>query len=397
MRVASSIKYFTERVAVLYGEVSRIARSVIERLRPLVESARRFADRVAKFPEVVSRRTRSALETGPLADFLRRWAGRYAKFHAEASRIARKSPEGTGAAAGFVVSIALTLVMMGVGAHRVALAEKAAEEAKSIAAQEHPTQQEDTEPETTPEPAPEPAEAAATPGPKLPQMGKAFIERFDGEQLNEDRWYISDGWSNGDWMENDWRRSQISMTPEGLRITLERSLGGSKKLLAGGEVQTRELFRYGYFEVRMRVPRGEGLITGAFTYIGPEGRVRPNEIDVEILGKATRRIDMTIHEKGRSTGAKADLPFDSADGFYSYGFDWQPAYVRWYAEGVMIHEEKGSAARNLVRPQKFFLSQWGTKQLHQWAGELDASRGPWNLDIACVGYAPTYEGKPLCD
>jgi endo-1,3-1,4-beta-glycanase ExoK len=267
-----------------------------------------------------------------------------------------------------------------------------------MASYEHPSQQA-APPVVVPPVAvpPEPAEAATAPGPKFPQMGEAFVERFDGGSLDEERWYISDGWSNGDWMENDWRRSQVSMTPDDLRITLERGPSGSKKLLAGGEVQSRQQFRYGYFEVRMRVPRGEGLIAGAFTYVGPEGGVKPHEIDIEILGKATRRVELTIHEKGQSIGKKVDLAFDAAEGFYSYAFDWQPEYVRWYVEGVMIHEERGSAARRLVRPQKFFLVQWGTRQLHQWAGAVDVSQGPWTLDVACVAYAPTYAGKPLCD
>jgi hypothetical protein len=68
-------------------------------------------------------------------------ADRLARFHDKVSRIARRSPEGTGALAGFSVSLALTLVMMGVGAYRTALAETAAEEAKSIASQEHASQQ----------------------------------------------------------------------------------------------------------------------------------------------------------------------------------------------------------------------------------------------------------------
>jgi hypothetical protein len=42
------------------------------------------------------------------------------------------------------------------------------------------------------------------------------------------------------------------------------------------------------------------------------------------------------------------------------------------------------------------LTQWATKELRAWAGEVDPSRGPWMLDIACIAYAPKYDGKPLC-
>lgn len=396
MRGADFFNQLIERLDKFDVEASRRVRDSLDRAGRLARSLKLSVQRIAESLRETSRRARASVLASP--------TGRQvADYHARLSRLAQKSPEGTGAVAGLFASIVLALVMVGVGAYRVSLAEAAAEEAKSIASREHPSQLAEVEPavpappaDVAPEPKPAPGAAAVTPGPKLPQMGEAFVERFDGDKLDESRWIISDGWSNGDWTENDWRRSQISMTPDDLRITLERAPSGSKKLLAGGEVQTQQLFRYGYFEVRMRVPRGDGLITGAFTYIGPEGRVRSNEIDIEILGKATRRIEMTLHENGRSTGKKMNLAFDSADGFHTYGFDWQPQYVRWYADGAMIHEDKGSAARNLVRPQKFLLSQWGTKQLYQWAGEVDASRGPWMLDVSCVAYAPTYEGKPLC-
>jgi endo-1,3-1,4-beta-glycanase ExoK len=331
-----------------------------------------------------------------------------AGFCDEVSRLARNSPEGTGAAAGFLVCVALSLVMMGVGAHRVALAEAAAVEAKSIASQEHPAQQAaieaaiavatpaPAEVAPAPEAAPEPAATVAAPVPKLPQVGKAFIDRFGDEWVNEERWYISDGWSNGDWMESEWLRSQVSVTDEGLRLMVSRQPEGSKKPLGGGEVQTHGTYRYGYFETRMRIPRDPGLITGAFTYAGRDGEKAPEEIDIEFLGRATRRVELTIHENNRSTHRKIDLPFDAAEGFHSYAFDWQPDSVRWYVDGVMVHEVRGQTVANLTRPQKLMISNWATRELRAWAGEIDLSRGPWMLDVACVAYAPKYEGKPLC-
>ena len=295
--------------------------------------------------------------------------------------------------------VALTLVMMGLGGYREALAD----EARSIAANEHPSQQAalagaDTPVEAKAAEAPAtPAHAATTPPPKaLGQIGKSFIERFEGPALDEDRWYVSDGWSNGDWMENDWRRSQVSVTPDGMRLTLARGPEGSDKPFASGEISTRETFRYGYFEVRMRVPRDPGLITGAFTYAPRDEGAGPNEIDIEILGRSTRRVELTIHENGRATSETIQLPFDSADGFHTFGFDWRPDAVRWYADGVMIHELAGPAAARLTRPQKIMLTQWASAQLHEWVGEFDPGRGPWTLDIACVAYAPAYEGGPIC-
>jgi endo-1,3-1,4-beta-glycanase ExoK len=252
--------------------------------------------------------------------------------------------------------------------------------------------------EPAPAPAPTaPAPVAPAPAPKLAlkQMGKAFIERFNAEGFG-DAWYVSDGWSNGAWMENDWRRSQLSTTLEGLRITLAALPKSSEKPFTSGEIRTTQKFRYGYFEVSMRVPKGPGLVAGVFTYAERREGMTPNEIDIEILGRRTHLVELTYHQSGKATSSKAALPFDASDGFHSYAFDWRPDAVRWYADGVLIHEETGPGVRKLTRPQGFFLNLWASRQLHQWVGELDAGKAPWAMDVACVAYAPVYEGKMLC-
>ena len=272
-------------------------------------------------------------------------------------------------------------------------------EARAIVAGEHPSQQPapvetPAAPEATPAPA-APAEPPAKPAPPLPQIGKPFVDHFNRHDIS-DRWYTSDGWSNGPWMANDWRASAIDHRPGQLTFNLAPGPEGSDYELASGEIKTHEFHRYGYFEVRMMVPRGPGIVTGMFTYADRKGSVRPNEIDIEILGRDTRTVELTLHEGGQATSKKLRLPFDAAEEFHNYGFDWQPSHVRWYADGVLIHQETGPAARRLVRPQQLMLNLWGSRELHAWVGYLDPAKGPWQLDIACAAYAPTFTGQ-LCD
>lgn len=264
---------------------------------------------------------------------------------------------------------------------------------------EHPSQQEalpqpdaseDAEP-TVPDLATPEAAPAPSAGPALPQTGEAFVERFDDPI--QDRWRLSDGWSNGSWMANDWRASSVEVKPNLMTFHMRKSAKGSAYEFASGETQTHAKFRYGYFEVRMKVPRGAGLVTGMFTYAGREGSVRTNEIDIEILGRNTRVVELTIHEGGRATPKKITLPFDSADGFHTYGIDWQPGHIRWYADGKLIHAETGPVARRVTRPQQLILSLWGSRELDAWVGKLDAARAPWRLEVTCVAYNPDYAGE----
>ena len=226
-------------------------------------------------------------------------------------------------------------------------------------------------------------------------MGEAFVERFDRASIS-DRWSISHGWSNGSWMLNDWQSAATEVKPGLLTLHLKPGVEGSDFPLSGGEIQTLKQHRYGYFEARMKVPRGSGLVTGLFSYVGRDGRVRPNEIDIEILGRNTRVVELTIHENGQPTSKKITLPFDAADGFHTYGFDWQPDFVRWYADGQLIYTESGPAARRVTRPQQLILSVWGSKELEAWVGKIDLKRAPWKLEVSCVAYAPSYSG-PVCE
>lgn len=241
-----------------------------------------------------------------------------------------------------------------------------------------------------PLPVPEP-EAAPALAEILPQMGEAFVEQFDGGV--DERWSVSDGWSNGGWMTNDWRRSSVETAPGLMAILLQPGPEGSKYKLSSGELQSHDRHRYGYFEVRMKVPRGAGLVTGFFSYAGQDGRTRPNEIDIEILGRNTRVAELTIHENGKATSTKVTLPFDAADGFHVYGFDWQPGHVRWYIDGQLVHAETGGAARRIVRPQQLILNLWASGQLDSWVGKLDLAKAPWRLDVSCMAYAATYSGR----
>lgn len=280
-------------------------------------------------------------------------------------------------------------------------------EARLYPSGEHPSQQ---KPSTTPEPqaaptpapVPEPAKpaepgAATAPSatPRLPQLGEAFIDRFDGDDFDT-RWVVSDGWDNGDWVDNDWRRSQLSFGEHGLTMTMAPAPKGSKKPLKSAEIRTKALFRYGYFETRMKLPSGSGIVAAAFTYAHTDGKIRPNEIDIEILGRETRVLEATIHENGKSTHQKIRMPFDSADDFHTFGFEWQPDFVAWYVDGKKMYEVRGGAAARLVRPQNFLISLLASTPAKAWLGKIDNTKAPWKLDVACVAYAPTYSGESLC-
>jgi beta-glucanase (GH16 family) len=240
---------------------------------------------------------------------------------------------------------------------------------------------------------PAPPAQAPPAGPTVP-MGAPFIDLFD--RVNAERWNISDRPPSGDWQENEWRSEQLSLSPDGLVLTMSRTPDGSDAPLASGEIFSRGAYRYGYFEVRWRVPRGAGIVSGAFTYVGQEGRVRPQELDIEILGRDTRSAYLSYHVAGQSAEKIIRLPFDAADGFHNFAIEWSPRSVRWYIDDDMVWEASDPIIQRMTKPEQFMIDLWATEQLYRWAGYVDADAGPWRLIIACAAQAREYPGHSLC-
>jgi len=213
--------------------------------------------------------------------------------------------------------------------------------------------------------------------------------------VDESRWRVSDGWTNGEWTANDWRRSQIQHSPAGIEITLARTQGGEKRF-SSGELQSEDVYQYGYFESRLQAPRGSGLVTGFFTYTrsGPESTW--DEIDIEILGRNTRSIQLTYFRRGDRHIVTLPLPFDAAAAQHTYGFDWTPTALRWYVDGRLFHEETGVNGPLPQLTQRLYLHMWNTETLNDWLGPILPWEGPWRLNVSCIAYAPHYSGRSLC-
>lgn len=244
---------------------------------------------------------------------------------------------------------------------------------------------------------PAPSPAQDTPGvPAAELPAPYFIDHFQG--LDEaGRWRVSDGWHNGVWVENEWRRDQVSQTKQGLALTLEASPDEGGKPFVSGEISTHETYLRGYFEVRLRMPKGAGLVGGVFTFSREGGPASWNEIDMEIAGRDTLTLELASHVGGVPDKTLVHLQFDAAEGFHTYGFEWGADVVRWYVDNQLVHEERGERITHMNRPQRFIINLWNSRLLNRWVGDIDGVGAPWTMVISCAAAAPAYEGRALCD
>jgi len=214
--------------------------------------------------------------------------------------------------------------------------------------------------------------------------GKSFVETFD--RLDTQRWYISDGWSNGDHQNCTWSAKQVSVAGGKLRLGFAKQDYKERQHVCG-EVQTRGRFGYGAFEVRMKAVAGSGLNTGFFTYIGPVDKQPHDEIDFEVLGKDPSKVQVNQYVNGKSVGSAklADVTGGADKDFHDYAFVWEKDRIAWYVDGKLV-DEATDPAKLPSHASKIFLSLWGSDTLTSWMGSFKEPGAPVAAEVDRVAY-----------
>lgn len=223
---------------------------------------------------------------------------------------------------------------------------------------------------------------AAAGGAMADTKGQSFFDDFD--TLDLDRWYISDGWSNGDHQNCLWSKSAVTHEDGQLALSFMPDESPTHDYSCG-EIQTRDRFHYGTYETRIRTDEGSGLNAAFFTYIGPVHDERHDEIDFEILLENPQEVTVNTYVDGKPMhGAVVPLDTPADEAFHVYSFIWEEDRLRWFVDGRLIHAV--NAAILPERPQKIYLSLWGSDSLSDWMGPFDPPEGPKIMDIDWIAF-----------
>jgi endo-1,3-1,4-beta-glycanase ExoK len=228
-------------------------------------------------------------------------------------------------------------------------------------------------------------------------QGTTFFDGFD--DLDPERWFVSDGWTNGPHQNCWWSRKAVAVQP-GEVILQFLPTGQADRPYLCGEIQTNAVFGYGTYEARFRTDMASGINAAFFTYIGPVHKQPHDEIDFEVLTRDTSRVSVNTYVNAEPRhGALVPLPKPSETGFLTYSFVWEPGRLRWYVEGTLVHEASGDDLP--THPQKIYFSHWGTDTLSDWMGSFADPGRPLDMVIDWVAYtAPgdgcAFEASVLC-
>ena len=120
---------------------------------------------------------------------------------------------------------------------------------------------------------------------------------------------------------------------------------------------------YGYFEARVKLPRGKGLWPAVWMLPADFGW--PPEIDImESIGNPADAY-MTVHSATPTTGATVH---PSSDGFHTYAVAWDARQTVFYLDGVETHRQATPADMHKPMYMLANLALGG-----DWAGTPDAS------------------------
>ncbi|MCA9399303.1 MAG: family 16 glycosylhydrolase [Candidatus Omnitrophica bacterium] len=163
-----------------------------------------------------------------------------------------------------------------------------------------------------------------------------------------------------------------------------------------GEICSNDDVLYGKFEVHMKPAKGSGLISSFFLYKTDSHKVDVpwNEIDIEILGKDTTKVQTNIlsgPEYRISYVKLHDMESDVADNFHTYTLEWTPKHISFAIDGKQIrYEDKRQVDHFWNQPMTYRFNLWPTHH-SGWAGAFDDSVLPAYHTIDWIRY---YEYTP---
>jgi len=146
---------------------------------------------------------------------------------------------------------------------------------------------------------------------------------------------------------------------------------------SGAELELKQPYQYGRFEVRMRAAKGNAVISSWFGYFQPPWQ----EIDVEFLGDHPSAVQSNVYNSSDATPTLfagfpilRTVPFDATADFHTYAFEWEPNEIRWYADTILVARtaNRSQVPTRAIRPM---LNLWLSTDT-AWAGRINPSTLP---------------------
>lgn len=218
-----------------------------------------------------------------------------------------------------------------------------------------------------------------------------FSDEFNSYSLDTSKWNSSYRWGPG-WIINGEKQYYVDrinnpdfghspfefdgnhMTISAIRTPDHLRSSANWQPYLSGALTTYNKFkmRYGYVEMRAKLPKGRGLWS-AFWLLHQNDNDRRPEIDVmEYIGDKPNTIYNTYHYYEnwnlRSTPSYEVPGEDFSQNFHTYGMRWEPGKITWYVDGVErnVHNDGNVSWEDMYLLVNLAVGGW-------WPGDPDGN------------------------
>lgn len=194
----------------------------------------------------------------------------------------------------------------------------------------------------------------------------------------------SDGWSNGSMFNCTWRKRNVTFNDGKMQLIIDVDSAPVYAPYSGGEYRSKGFYGYGRYEASIKAIKNDGVVSSLFTYTGPSDNNPWDEIDVEILGKDTTKVQFNYFTNGMGGHEYLyDLGFDASEDFHTYAFEWHKDKIVWFVDGEEVHsaEEKIPSTDG-----KIMMNAWNGTGVDGWLNAFDDSSLPIAAEYQWVAF-----------
>lgn len=195
-----------------------------------------------------------------------------------------------------------------------------------------------------------------------------------------------------------WRKSNVTFNNKRMQLVIDKDKTPMDGIpYSGGEFRSTKFYGYGRYEVSMKAIKNDGVVSSFFTYTGPSDNNPWDEIDIEILGKDTTKVQFNYFTNGVGGNEHLhDLGFDASKDFHKYAFEWYADEIVWFVDGKEVH----SAYTDIPKTKgKIMMNAWCGKGVDGWLNAFKDNNLPLTAEYesfsfkAFKGNAPSRGAK----
>lgn len=211
-----------------------------------------------------------------------------------------------------------------------------------------------------------------------------YVDFTDGMPMN---FHMADGWCNGSMFNVTWRKKNVTFNDGKMQLIIDNDASKANGVpYSGGEFRSDDHYGYGRYEVSMKAIKNDGVVSSFFTYTGPSENNPWDEIDVEILGKDTTKVQFNYFTD--SVGEHEymhDLGFDAAEDFHTYAFEWHADKIVWFVDGVEVYTATESIP---VTESRIMMNAWCGTGVDGWLNAFDDTNLPLTAEYQWIRFTP---------